>query len=707
MNFFNQLKKNKRKWISFSLFLIVIFTILGIGALIFNTEKKDAEEYSRMQLTSITDLKIDQINSWRKERLFDAKALFNNASFIGDVKTFIADKGNKSAETKITTYLKHFLETQYHSVFLIDRNLNIRLSFPANDGKLDQFDKEMISEVISRHSIIFSDIGKDIKTDFIHFDVFIPLIINNTEIAVLLLRVDPYQYLYPLIQTWPVHSYSSEFLLVEQQNDSIVFLNELRHKKNTALKLKLPLSRTDILAVKAARGFEGFTEAYDYRNIKIMGLAKRVPGTKWLIIGKTDKEEVFSAVNKRIWLFYSFLFILFLFSLIVAFLYWKNLEGHQYAKLLEFQLENQKVKNSLEASEVKFQALFSSMNEGVALHKLVLDEKGEPVDYIIIDINPSFEKNTGIKVEKARGVLGSKLYNSNPPPYLDVYSNVSLTGKYYEFETYFPPLKRYFKISVSCPGYLMFATIFLDITDAKESEEKQKAFVLSLEQSNKELEQFAYVASHDLQEPLRMVSSFTQLLARKYKGQLSEEADGYINYAVDGAQRMQVLINDLLEYSRVTRKGKPFLEIDSSNALGQAIANLRKKIEDTDAIVIIGDMPSIFADEGQIVRLFQNLIDNAIKYKSDVPPMISISAHDNKSEWLFAIKDNGIGIDPEYNERIFEIFERLHSTSKYPGTGIGLAICRKIVERHRGKIWVEANNDNGVTFNFTINKRNL
>ena len=156
----------------------------------------------------------------------------------------------------------------------------------------------------------------------------------------------------------------------------------------------------------------------------------------------------------------------------------------------------------------------------------------------------------------------------------------------------------------------MFATIFLDITDAKESEEKQKAFVLSLEQSNKELEQFAYVASHDLQEPLRMVSSFTQLLARKYKGQLSEEADGYINYAVDGAQRMQVLINDLLEYSRVTRKGKTFLEIDSSNVLGQAIANLRRKIEDSNAIVINGDMPCILADEGQIVRLFQNLIDN-------------------------------------------------------------------------------------------------
>lgn len=223
-----------------------------------------------------------------------------------------------------------------------------------------------------------------------------------------------------------------------------------------------------------------------------------------------------------------------------------------------------------------------------------------------------------------------------------------------------------------------------------------------LERSNTELEQFAYVASHDLQEPLRMVASYTKLLAQLYQGRLDAEADKFINYAVDGAERMQTLLNDLLFYSRVDRKGKAFRLTDSHGALDSAIANLQMIIQETDARITSNTLPSVMADETQLIQLFQNLMSNAIKYRSQQPPVIDVGARLENGEWCFWVKDNGIGIAPKHKERIFIIFQRLHTRQKYPGTGIGLAICKKIVERHRGRIWVESEFGQGATFYFTI-----
>jgi light-regulated signal transduction histidine kinase (bacteriophytochrome) len=228
--------------------------------------------------------------------------------------------------------------------------------------------------------------------------------------------------------------------------------------------------------------------------------------------------------------------------------------------------------------------------------------------------------------------------------------------------------------------------------------------VVELKRSNKDLEQFAYVASHDLQEPLRMVSSFTQLLERKYRDKLDEDANEYIWYVVDGAKRMQSLINDLLSYSRVTTKVKDFAKINLNETVDEALFNLEIAIEENDAIVVVDSLPQIHGDSSQMVQLFQNIIGNAIKYRSEKIPEIHISASEGDQEWIFKIEDNGIGIQPEYNERIFQIFQRLHGSHAYSGTGIGLAICKKIVELHGGSIWVNSKPGEGSIFYFTIPK---
>ena len=245
-------------------------------------------------------------------------------------------------------------------------------------------------------------------------------------------------------------------------------------------------------------------------------------------------------------------------------------------------------------------------------------------------------------------------------------------------------------------------SVIEDITDRKRAEEALRETADDLGRSNNDLEQFAYVASHDLQEPLRMVTGFVQLLQRQYGGRLDAEADKFIQYAVDGAKRMQVLIEDLLAYSRGGARGRELIATDAGALLRRALGNLAATIDETAAEITHGELPAVRADGTQLAQLFQNLIGNALKFRGAEPPRIHVEACRRGDDWLFSVRDNGIGIDPEFRERIFLIFQRLHTRQQYPGTGIGLAICKKIVERHGGQIWVESKPGQGAAFHFTI-----
>ena len=241
-----------------------------------------------------------------------------------------------------------------------------------------------------------------------------------------------------------------------------------------------------------------------------------------------------------------------------------------------------------------------------------------------------------------------------------------------------------------------------DNRDLAQSRKALEESISELARSNADLQQFAYVASHDLKEPLRMVASYTQLLARRYKGKLDSDADEFIRYAVDGANRMQWLINDLLAYSRVTVQDKVFEEVDCNRVLEEVLSDLRVAVEESRAVVTRDPLPTVMADRVQLGQLFQNLIGNAIKFHGKEAPQVYVSAERRHTEWLFSVRDNGVGLDPEYAERIFVIFQRLHNREEYPGTGIGLAICKKIVERHGGRIWVVSQTGQGATFHFTL-----
>ncbi|MCC6616368.1 MAG: PAS domain S-box protein [Anaerolineae bacterium] len=266
----------------------------------------------------------------------------------------------------------------------------------------------------------------------------------------------------------------------------------------------------------------------------------------------------------------------------------------------------------------------------------------------------------------------------------------------------FVPVEAYLTLPKAPARFGTIYAVMMDISERRQSEQRIANYVGRLRRSNQSLQQFAYVASHDLQEPLRMVSSYLQLLETRYRDQLDDDAKEFIDFAVDGAVRMKQLINDLLAYSRVeTRKGD-FTPVDLTEVFAQVQSNLSVRIAETNATVTSENLPTLNADKGQMLQLLQNLVGNALKFHGEAPPVVHVSAKPVTGAWQISVCDNGIGIDPKYGERIFEIFQRLHGRSKYPGTGIGLAICRRVVERHGGRIWFESEPGQGTTFHFTV-----
>lgn len=293
------------------------------------------------------------------------------------------------------------------------------------------------------------------------------------------------------------------------------------------------------------------------------------------------------------------------------------------------------------------------------------------------------------------------------------FSNFKERGEVYDLEfdvirkdgSVLPVLLNATAIMDSSRNYVMSRSTLFDITERRKNEEKINHMLNNLKRSNEELEQFAYVSSHDLQEPLRTIASFTQLLERRYKGKLDEDADEFIGYIVDAAVRMKQQINDLLEFSRVTTTGSKFGMVDTNFILDQVINNLKSSIDENNAEIIHGNLPKLIGDSDQLRRVFQNLIGNAIRYrKPDESPKICISAYEDKDngEYVFSVQDNGIGIEKQYLNRIFRIFQRLHTMEEYEGTGIGLSVVKRVVDRHGGRIWVESELGKGSTFYFTL-----
>ena len=375
----------------------------------------------------------------------------------------------------------------------------------------------------------------------------------------------------------------------------------------------------------------------------------------------------------------------------------------KFATFFEDITEQKKVEESLHESEERFRNLADNIPNLAWMAE---------ADGWIFWYNKQWYEYTGTTPEEMQGWGWKKAHHPDylesvteewsrsikeGKPYDNIFPLRSKVGDYHWFLTRVTPIRDE-------QGKIMrwFGTN-TDVTERMDSEEKLKKTMDELKRSNKELEQFAYVSSHDLQEPLRMITLFSQLLERRYKDKLDNDADDFIEYIVEGAQRMKQLIDDLLAYSRVTSMNvKEFENVDLETILNMVLSNLSVSIDENNANITHDPLPTVSADQSQMVQVFQNLITNAIKFKGQNTPEIHISTKKDENDWKFGVTDNGIGIDPKHQEQIFEVFKRLHTREEYPGTGIGLSIAKKIIQQHGGQIWVESEPGKGTTFYFTI-----
>ena len=364
--------------------------------------------------------------------------------------------------------------------------------------------------------------------------------------------------------------------------------------------------------------------------------------------------------------------------------------------------ERRQMEEELRESEERYRTLVEQAPDAI----LTLNTTG-----VITSVNDASLRSIGYERDEIVGKHLSRLGAIKPsdlPGYLKIFAQLLKEGSTEPFEVQFHHkdgslLWGEVSASVLYVGGRRsgLQVIWRNTTERRRMEGELKKTMEDLKRSNKDLESFAYIAAHDLQEPLRLVASYVQLLEKRYKGRLDQDADEYIDYAINGTKRLQNMINGLLALSRVGTRGQPFKPTDFEAVLGRVLTNLQVKMEEEEAVVTHGPLPTIRADASQMESLFQNLIENAVKFRGEPPPRIHITATQERGGWRLSVRDNGIGIEPKHQKQIFDVFRPVHGR-KYPGTGIGLSICKKIVERHGGRIWVESQPGEGSTFIFTI-----
>ncbi len=573
----------KTPWQLLLIFFILVIAICSVGLFYYESQKKEIRKDKQDELLAIADLKVGQVANWRKERLADAATIRENFLLVPHIRRFLHNPKGAWKEG-ILTWMESFRETfQYDDILLLNKEGVLLLSVANKDAVIGPDAKKLASEAMKKKKIIFSDLYRSKVKDRIHLSILVPILSEDKSdtLGVFLLRIDPYLFLYPLIEKWPTPSLTAETMLVRREDGEVVYLNDVRHLKGTALTLRVPVSAPHLPAAMLLKGREGIVEGIDYRGTGVLAAIRSVPGSSWGIVSKVDKEELYAPIRESLWNVMLVIGLCLLSAGSGVLLIWRK-KGEE---------EQRKYRQELEAT---------------------------------------------VKLR----------------------------------------------------------------TEELEQANKQ------LKESYKDLESFSYSVSHDLRQPLLVIEGFTRNLLKKSSDKLDDNAKGKLSVIGDQAAKMTHLIRDLLDFSHASTTEIRKSDIDMNVLLHSVIEEMKIATDKKTVEFNAKDLPASWGDEALVRQVLVNLLSNAFKYSFPREHIkIESGGEEKEKENIYFVKDNGVGFDSAQADKLFSPFKRLHSSEEFEGTGIGLAISKRIINKHGGRIWAEGKLNEGAAFYFTLPKK--
>lgn len=702
---------------------ILIFIVMGagIGAGGF-VSYRDYEERFRTrvesEITSIARLKLDELTDWHAGRMADAKVFFRNNAFSSLVERLKQLPDDRAARLEAQTWLDSALDKRYYDrISLLDAAGSAIVSSPQDAEPEAPHISDDCKRTLAKDEIFFLDFHRDGHEGPVRLAVFVPIYsrAEGRPLAVLALRIAPDRYLYPFISHWPVPSRSAETLLVRREGDHAVFLNDLRFLPGSALKLKISLEKGDVPAVSAVLGHRGIVEGPDYRGVPVIAYVGPVPGTPWFIIARTDISEALGPLKARLWQTTVFFAVLLTASGALLGLIWRQ-------QALRYYKAQGNAAETVRKSEERLRLALKAARLGLYDLNIQTGEARVNDQYaLMLGYDPAcFHETNSAWIER--------LHPDDREPVSETYRHY-IAGD-------IPEYKVEFRQQTGSGDWIWILSvgevaardaqgnptrmlgIHTDITEAKlaqeeikklntELEERVKERTTQLEAANRELEAFSYSVSHDLRAPLRALDGFSAALLSGYREGLDEQGRHYLDRIQAASRRMGQLIDDLLNLSRVSRRDIQKKEVDMSGLAGDITAELKRKEPARKVAVRIHPGMTAYGDAHLIRIAMENLLGNAWKFTGKAQdPLIHVGMTELEGDRTFFVRDNGVGFDMAYADKLFVPFQRLHSMTEFPGTGIGLATVQRIINRHGGTIRFEAEINNGATFFFTLGDSN-
>ena len=707
------------------LVFLLIFALLAAGVITagflnYQTYKRHYRDEVERQLSAIAELKVRELEQWRTERLADAGLVFANASFGRLVQAFFAKPEDTDAQRELRDWMGSLLSSkQLNEIRLLDTQGVTRLSVPVEPGPVPSNTLQQAATVLASGQVAFQDFYRDDHDQRAYLAVLVPILDGSTahrKLGVLVLRIDPSAYLYPFIQRWPTSSRTAETLLARREGSEVVFLNALRFQTNAALNFRSSLDHVQMPAVQAALGREGIMDGVDYRGVPVVAALRTVPDSPWSLVARMDTAEVYAPLRERFWQVMVLVAGLLFGAGAGVGLVWRQ-------QRLRFYRNQVKAAEALRDSEERYRSLFENMMNGFAYCRAIFD--GDRLqDFVYVAVNRMFEVQTGLK-----NVVGKPVSEVIPgireadPQLFEVYGRVTRTGVPERFELYVKTLQLWFDIALYSPDRNHFVAVFDVITERKRAEAAREEAYKALAHKTDEMESLLYASSHDLRTPLVNIQGFSQrlekatadlasLLSGQTDGELlraamapivHERMPAALSRVLASTARMDGLISGLLRLSRLTRAELTPERLDMDRLVRSVIDTMEYQLRLAGAEAHVDRLPACHGEAAQLGQVVSNLIDNALKYRDPRRPLrVRISGEAHTTEAVYCVEDNGVGIKPEYQERIWNVFVRLDPQGTAPGEGLGLTVIRRIVERHGGRAWVDSVPGRGSRFLFSI-----